>query len=882
MSLIEQSSEPAVASHGHVLATDLDGTFIPLNGDIQNQSDLQILRDQFERHDISLIFVTGRHFASVAQAINDFHLPLPQWIICDVGTSIFHRQDSGELTPVTAYQDYQDRIIKSMPLAALRERLQDIPGLRLQEQEKQGRFKLSFYAEASQLDRLVNVIQDDLDQSTAPYSIIHSVDPFNGDGLIDLLPATVSKAHALKWWSQKYNLNPGDIVFAGDSGNDLAALTAGYRTILVGNAHRTLARQVFDRHKESGWKNLLYLADGKATSGVLEGCRWFGLAAASETSIENPGATPLSLNETHFRVWAPQRQSIAVEILHKGTTSSYELTCDAQGYFAGTVLNVSPGTFYQYRLDGEISRPDPASQYQSEGVHGASQIIDPQAFPWMDHDWRGINKRDLIIYELHIGAFTQAGTFRAAIESLPELLALGITAVELMPVAQSPGHWNWGYDGVDLFAVRNTYGTVEDFKAFVDACHAIGLAVILDVVYNHLGPEGNYLSDYGPYFSDKHHTPWGEAFNYDGPDSEHVRQFIIDNAIYWLEEFHLDGLRLDAVHLMIDDSQPTVLEEIRKAVTRHALSVSWPIHLIAETNVYNHKLLTADTKRDAYDAIWCDCLMYSIYSFALPDLHLTHRNYHGAQDLAETLQHGYVFAGSESTRVSTSDRDVFHSDHDQQSYINSLIVALQTHDSVGNHPHGKRIHHLTSKPFQKAAAGLVMLYPSIPLIFMGEEYAADAPFPFFVDFEDRQLRNDVDLARRRESPAHGGQDVLQPSNADTFYRTRFHNTDLRDRKIFDWYRELFLLRKQGLAEGWLSTKHMTSEYDNEQHIFTLRYTQKNGGVVIQSRLLPKDSTETNPVQVASCGTVLLSSEPLSEATEGYMILQPNHVVISSF
>ena len=872
----------SVASRGHVLATDLDGTFIPLEGDAGNQSDLQILASQFAVHDISLIFVTGRHFDSVIQAIAEFALPAPEWIICDVGTSIFERQASGEFAPVAAYQKYQDQIIASMPDVILRKWLQSIPGLRLQEEEKQGRFKLSFYAEAAQLDELVDRIQENLDQIQAPYSIIHSVDPFNGDGLIDLLPATVSKAHALEWWFEAYELNPQDIVFAGDSGNDLAALTAGYRTILVGNADRTLAQRVYQLHRESGWENRLYLARGTATTGVLEG-RWFGLAETPAAPVKRLGATPITLNDTHFRVWAPLRQTVAVELRDGERITQQALTRDQHGHFSGTVGNVSPNALYQYRLDDEVARPDPASCYQPESVHGFSQIIDPHSFPWTDQEWQGIEKRALIIYELHVGAFTQAGTFRAAIERLPELLDLGITAVEVMPVAQSPGHWNWGYDGVHLFAVRNTYGSVDDFKAFIDACHASGLAVLLDVVYNHLGPEGNYLSEYGPYFSKTHNTPWGEALNYDGPQSEHVRQFIIDNTIFWLEEFHLDGLRLDAVHLMLDDSLPTILDEIRQAVTRYAASRQWPIHLIAETNVYDHEMLSADESSDAYDAIWCDCLMYSIYSLALPDLQLTHRKYYGAQDLADSLQYGYVYSSRESTRIAAQQRTTFPPGDDKQSHIASLIVALQTHDSVGNHPHGKRIHHLTSKPFQKAAAALVLLYPGIPLIFMGEEFATDAPFPFFVDFEDRQLRKDVDKGRTGDYPPHLWQDALLPSNAEAFYRAKWNDVTQRDREMFNWYRDLLLLRKQGLTDGWLSAARLVSEFDAERNIFSLRYAHEaGGGIVIHARLTAVGASDIKLAPVAREGVILHSSEQLPDSIDGDLLLQANHVVISLF
>ncbi|QDT42579.1 Malto-oligosyltrehalose trehalohydrolase [Gimesia alba] len=861
-------NQPAVSSRGHVLATDLDGTFIPLEGNTQNRSDLQTLTSQFAAHDISLIFVTGRHFESVVAAITEFQLPEPEWIICDVGTSIFQRQTSGEFTPVSAYQDYQDQIIAAMPIATLRERLQSIPGLRLQEEEKQGPFKLSFYADATELDKLVEQIQADLDQTQAPYSIIHSVDPFNGDGLIDLLPATVSKAHALQWWFAEYNLNSEDIVFSGDSGNDLAALTAGYRTILVGNASRTLAQRVHRLHQESGWKNRLYLAQSAATSGVLEGCRWFGLAETPATPIERLGATPVTANKTHFRVWAPKRDNVTVEIQDSDTTIEHDLHRDEHSFFSGTVQNARPGSQYQYRLDNNVARPDPTSHYQPQGVHGPSQIVDHRDFAWTDQNWQGIEKRALIIYELHLGTFTEDGTFRAAIERLPALLDLGITAVELMPVAQSPGHWNWGYDGVDLFAVRNTYGTVDDFKAFVDACHSAGLAVLLDVVYNHLGPEGNYLSEFGPYFSDNHHTPWGDAVNYDGPDAAHVRQFITDNAIYWLEEFHLDGLRLDAVHCMYDDSSFTILDQIRQTVTTFAASRNHPIHLIAESNVYNHEMLTADQSRGAYDAIWCDCLMYSLYSHALPELSLTHRQYKGTRDLVETLAHGYVYAGKDSQRVSENQRKSRH--------FESLVIALQTHDSVGNHPHGKRIHHLTSKEFQKAAAALVLLYPGIPLIFMGEECATEAPFPFFVDFEDQQLRTAVDLGRKGEYPEHIWQDAYLPSNADAFYHAKWNNATGRDHDMHEWYRRLLQLRKQGLQVGWLTPAHMKTECNPDHNLFTIHYQH----TTITTRLTPPAITDAKPIAVPLKGKLLLSSDPDPVIENNQIELAPNHAIIT--
>ncbi len=269
--------EFAAGTSGHVLATDLDGTLIPLDDNQQNQSDLQTLAAELECSGVMLVYVTGRHFESATRAMDEFRLPLPDWLICDVGTSIFQRQASDVFQPVDSYQQHQDQIVASMPISALWERLKSIDGLRPQEQEKQGRFKLSFYANAAKLAGLVDRVGEQLARANAPYSIIHSVDPFTGDGLIDLLPATVSKAHALAWWAQHTTWRTEAIVFAGDSGNDLAAMSAGYRAIVVGNADRQVAQRALQAHRDAGWKNRLYLARGQATSGVLEGCRWFGL-----------------------------------------------------------------------------------------------------------------------------------------------------------------------------------------------------------------------------------------------------------------------------------------------------------------------------------------------------------------------------------------------------------------------------------------------------------------------------------------------------------------------------------------------------------------------------------------------------------------------------
>lgn len=839
-----------------VLATDLDGTLIPLAEHPQTQIDLADLGQLIRENSVTLTFVTGRHLASVQQVRKECALPSPDWIICDVGTTIFRLDEADEPVLVTDYRDHLAEKIAAFPIPQWRDRLKDLKALRLQEEEKQGPFKLSYYTEANGLPELVNELERRLADSDAPYSLIHSIDPFNGDGLVDFLPKGVSKDYALMWWSDHAGFDRKSVVFAGDSGNDTAALTAGYRAIVVGNADRNVARSVYDFHQNQGWKNRLCLAKTPATSGVLEGCRWFELfPPTSDTPVNSLpwGATPVTFNQTHFRVWVSQRNSVQVEIQRGDETESHPLLPDENGFFSGMIRGVKAGDRYRYRLDEGNARPDPVSRFQPNGVHGESQIVDPNTFPWNDQNWRGISKRDLVIYEMHIGAFTKEGTYRAAMEHLPRLKELGITAVELLPVAQTPGRWNWGYDGVNFFAPRNTYGPPDDFKAFVDACHSLGLAVLLDVVYNHMGPEGNYWGDFAPYYSDQHHTPWGDAFAFDGPHAKEVRQFVIENALYWLREYHVDGLRLDAVHCMADDSQPHILDEIRDAVAEFRSKTDREIHLIAEANLYDPALLPPETNRPAYDGVWCDDIMHSIYSVISPDTNVTHRPYLGPTDLAESLQHGFLYSGMPQQRMNQKLRTQL-SPNPVNAFRTNFVIAVQNHDNVGNHPHGKRVHHLTSPEHQKAAAALVLLYPAIPLIFMGEEQATRAPFRFFVDFQDNQLRRAVDEGRAREYPDQVWQGAISPSDERAFRESILTDTD--DPTMFEWYQSLLTLRKKWSQSGILQPENLSIDCDG--NLFLLRYFTGDGEWFIAAHLFPVD-VSVPPIHLEIEGEVLLDS-----------------------
>jgi malto-oligosyltrehalose trehalohydrolase len=502
--------------------------------------------------------------------------------------------------------------------------------------------------------------------------------------------------------------------------------------------------------------------------------------------------------------------------------------------------------------------------------------------------WKGIEKPDLVIYEMHIGTFTENGTFLSAIERIPELVELGITAIELLPVAQSPGKWNWGYDGVNLFAVRNTYGTPDEFRELIDACHGAGLAVLLDVVYNHLGPEGNYLSDFGRYYSQKHRTPWGEAFDFDGRNAIPVRRFIVENVLYWLREFHLDGLRLDAVHFMFDEGDYTILDEIRDRVLEFERNAGRKIHLIAEANIFDRNLVVGrngdrESNRRPYCASWCDDIMHSIYSLGVSTGTMTHRHYSGAPDLAESLHHGFIYTGPTVTRVADQD-DIRRELATNRDYLSSLIVALQTHDSVGNHPHGKRLHHLTSVEFQMAAAALIFLYPAIPMIFMGEEYAVDSKFAFFVDFEDPGLRKRVDRGRAAEYPQHRWNGAISPSDPRAFRQANCHDETLRDHRVFDWYRALLVIRRDLTRIGLLRPENLMVECDQDRNYFLLSYSDKRvAGDTAQIHVRLRHHDESDDPQSLECavhGDVVLDSCHSSVKNESTVRLNTNHAIVT--
>jgi len=429
---------------------------------------------------------------------------------------------------------------------------------------------------------------------------------------------------------------------------------------------------------------------------------------------------------THFRVWAPRARTVDVQEEESGRLTS--LKPEGDGYFSG-IAPVGVGAQYRYRLDGGQAYPDPASRFQPVGPHGPSAVVDPAAFRWTDAHWRGLPATGQVIYEMHVGTFTREGTWQAAARELPELARLGITVVEMMPVADFPGRFGWGYDGVALFAPTRLYGGPDELRAFVDCAHAVGIGVILDVVYNHLGPDGNYLGVYAPdYFTDRYPNEWGQAINFDGADAGPVREFFVANAAYWIDEFHMDGLRLDATQQMFDASPRHIVAEI--AERARAAAPHRRLLLVAENEPQHARLVRAPAQGGyGLDALWNDDFHHTVRVALTGRAEAYYTDYGGRpQELISAAKHGFLYQGQhyawQRKRRGTGARDVPRS---------AFVVYTQNHDQVANSARGERLHAVTSPGRWRAITALLLLGPATPLLFQGQEFAASAPFVYFAD-----------------------------------------------------------------------------------------------------------------------------------------------------
>ncbi len=870
------------------LATDLDGTFIPLPDNAASKRALDIISRSSDTSPLELVYVTGRHLASVFEAIDEHSLPVPTWILADVGTCVYRRDekspDSRRFEVVDDYKRRLDQIVGgSDPDEDRRLIATNIAGLSLQESFKQGPHKLSYFAEAHRLEELTQTLRTFIELWKMPYGVVASVDPFNGDGLVDVMPREVSKAFAISWWCEHRGVKPEEVVFAGDSGNDYDALVAGHKAILVSNADRSLVSRVQTEHERRGYRDRLFLATEPSTAGVLQGARWFGIIQDMQPTCVDPagidlielnrtlGAVPVSANATQFCVWAPQQDRL--EIKDAANDRIYPLRKFESGYHVGVIEGMCVNDRYFVQIPNGPARPDPASRFQPDGVHGPSQIVD-RSFAWTDTDWKGVRRDDLIVYELHIGTFTDIGTFTSAIDRLRELVELGVTAIEIMPPNETAGRWNWGYDGVNLFAPRQSYGTPNDFRRFVDVAHSMGLAVIVDVVYNHFGPEGNYLGDFGSYISTKHNTVWGAAPNLDGArDEQEMRRFLIANAIHWLDEYHVDGLRVDAIHCIRDESERHWVAELSDAVRRWGESQNREPLLIAEANVYDPEMMIplADGGYD-FDASWCDCFLHSVFGVVRPGEQLSNRVY-DQTDLTRVLDQGFIFDGT--IRRERERRELTH-----RVPTHGLVYSIQNHDFIGNHPLGLRLHQLTSIATQRAAAALLVLTPAIPMLFMGEEFCCDQPFQFFVDFGDAGLRRGVVEGRRAEYPQHDWTDSVLPIDPEAFYQSRIGSIADGDPETWTWYQSLISLRKRLRKLGLLDDTQMTTQSDVETGLYLIEYSSGPSHVTVAVRIAangaPGDEIELPKTRSQ---LVLDSLSQTFTAGASALVLKSNHAKV---
>jgi maltooligosyltrehalose trehalohydrolase len=512
------------------------------------------------------------------------------------------------------------------------------------------------------------------------------------------------------------------------------------------------------------------------------------------------GATPLPGQGWRFVVWAPAAKELSVHIVGD-SGGVVPMQKSDSGYFETVIKRSEPDARYFYRFEDGRELPDPASRFQPEGVRGPSHVIDLKDFQWTDSSWRGLELERSVIYELHVGTYTPEGTFEALIPHLAGLRDLGITTIELMPVAQFPGNRNWGYDGVQPFAAQNSYGGPRGLQKLVDAAHANCLAVVLDVVYNHLGPEGNYFNSYGPYFTDKYQTPWGKAINYDGPDSDSVRHFFIANALHWLAEYHIDALRLDAVHGIFDFGARRFLAELQQAVKALGERLARKLYLIAESDLNDSRLLRPPAQ-GGYDLAsqWSDDFHHSLHSLLTGERAGYYSDFGDVRHLAVTMRNGWFYVGQYSNF-----RRRRHGNSPAGLARSRFVVCIQNHDQIGNRARGDRLSDLVNFEGLKLAAGVTLLAPFIPLLFMGEEYGEIAPFQYFTSHGDQALIEAVHKGRQEEFATFAWEGkVPDPQDESTFRNSKLDHA-LKSKEphqtLLALYRELLAIRREYSLAG---------------------------------------------------------------------------------
>ena len=579
-----------------------------------------------------------------------------------------------------------------------------------------------------------------------------------------------------------------------------------------------------------------------------------------------------------FRVWAPLSGRVEVVLgdrrlpMARAASGSAAWGSMTGGWWACSVDEAGPGTDYAFSLDGGPPRPDPRSAFQPRGIHGPSQVVDHSAFRWSDSDWRGVALPGCVLYECHIGTFSADGTFDGAIEHLGHLVDLGVDAIELLPVAEFSGARGWGYDGVDLFAPHHGYGGPDGLKRLVDAAHGHGLGVVMDVVYNHLGPAGNYLPEFGPYFSARHQTNWGDAVNFDGPGSDEVRRFVTDNALAWLRDYHCDGLRLDAVHAIVDDSATHILEALAAEVDALAAHVRRPLFLIAESDLNDPRFVCGrDAGGYGLTASWADEWHHALHAALTGDVSGYYEDFGPLPLLAKALRQAWVYDG-----IYSPHRQRVHGRPPSGLAGSQFVVATQNHDQIGNRAAGERSAALMSDGRLRVAAALLLTSPFVPMLFQGEEWGASTPFLYFTDHSDPGLGRTVSDGRRHEFSSFGWDpdSVPDPQLLATFERSRLDWAEPRKDSRADllaWYRRLIALRREIPALADPRLDRTSTEYDQDAGWIVVR----RGPVAVASNL--GDSTWTFPVDPSA--ELLAASAPSVERTRQHLTLPPGTVAI---
>ncbi len=551
-----------------------------------------------------------------------------------------------------------------------------------------------------------------------------------------------------------------------------------------------------------------------------------------------------------FRVWAPRARQVDLAVDDRKVPMRQG---DATGWWVCDEERLE-GMRYGFSLEEGPVLPDPRSESQPDGVHGRSEVVDHSSFNWSDQDWRGVNLEDTVLYEMHVGTFTTAGTFEGAIDRLDPLVELGVDAIELMPVAEFPGARGWGYDGVDLYAPHHSYGGTAGLKRLVDACHRHGLGVVLDVVYNHLGPDGNYLARFGPYFSDQSQTNWGPAVNFDGEGNHEVRRYVLDNAEMWFSEYHIDGLRLDAVHAIADDSETHVLDELATETAKLAGAVGRRLVLVAESDENDPRYVRDRSGGGmGLDGVWADEWHHALHAVLAGETDGYYEDFGSLDDLATALRQAWVYAGKYSPH-----RGRVHGESPAGIRADRFVVFTQNHDQVGNRAVGERSSELMSVGRLKVAAALLLMGQFTPMIFQGEEWGASAPFLYFTDHQDHDLAASVSSGRRREF-AHFGWDpesIPDPQSEESFVASRLdwgERSKSPHRELLAWYQRLIALRRARVNAASRSNETVDVVVDGAAG--TIDFS-RNG-----LRVLANVGTNTTGFDVGPDSEVLVASYP---------------------